>query len=142
MQGNSLPTLENEIEIVLKTRISLKRKRIRKDFTHAGNLVDAFFGLTKEDLEKLEKWLKKTGKKRSQVLREAIDYYWSNVNSGKKVISKRMLGKYQNQGLSTIGVTIRRDQDSWIRVMSEKAGKTMSEIGREALECYLTEKNT
>ncbi len=40
-------------------------------------------------------------------------------------------------GLKTCSVTIRQDQGDWLRMMSEKTGKRLSQLGREAMENYL-----
>ncbi len=45
------------------------------------------------------------------------------------------------KGFKMVCVTIRQDQGNWLRMMSEKTGKRLSQLGREATEYYLSEKN-
>ena len=99
------------------------------------------FGLTPEQLEKLEKEVKKTHSDRSNISRKAVDTYWLNQN--KKKIIPQPLPAYQKHsilGLKTVSVTLRKDQSDWLRSMSELTGKTISQLGRDALDEYLAER--
>ena len=99
------------------------------------------FGLTPEQLEKLENEVKKTHSDRSNISRKAVDTYWLNQN--KKKIIPQPLPSYQKHsilGLKTVSVTLRKDQADWLRSMSELTGKTISQLGRNALDEYLAER--
>ncbi len=83
----------------------------------------------------VENRVKKTKTNRSNIFRRAIDAYWLKLNKEPEI--RCITGKkYPVRGLKTIAVTIRKDQDDWLRQMVEKTGKKRSEIGREALEYY------
>ena len=77
-----------------------------------------------------------TGKTCSHIVREALDSYAMKVN--KEPLSKHQENqKYPIIGLKTIPVTIRQDQDDWLRLVADKTGKKLSQLGREAVEYYL-----
>jgi len=101
------------------------------------------FGLTQELLKKLENEVKKTHSSRSNISRKAIDSYWLYRNKQQIVHPPFQFSKKNvTLGLKTVSITIRRDQASWLRSMSETTGRTISEMGRNALEFYFSKRET
>ncbi len=127
---------ENELILKFKARIPFKNYKVRKKCHGQGNMAHGHFGLTKTQRETLENMVKRTHKSRSHIFRQAIDAYWLKLNKEPSIpcITGK---KYPVQGLLIVPVTIRQDQDDWLRIMVEKTGKKRSEIGREAFEYYL-----
>ncbi len=101
-----------------------------------GNVVQAHFGLPLEMYKGLENRVKNTKKTRSHISREALDLYFLKVNKEPLEIHQ-ICEKNVIIGLKNIPVTIRRDQSYWLRMMAEKTGKKISQLGREAIEYYL-----
>lgn len=115
-----------------------KRKGVRTDLNFRGNMAHAYFGLSHEVCKRLENMIEKTRKNRSHISREALDAYFLEVNKA----PLRVHGSCEKDpiiGLKHIPLTIRKDQSEWMRLMSEKTGKKMSRLGREAIEFYLTQ---
>jgi len=112
-------------------------KGVKKYYGDAGKLVPVLFGLTHEQLEKLENEVKKTHSGRSNISRKAVDSYWLHQNKQKIIHPpSQLFQKHLILGLKTVSITIRRDQAAWLKSMAEISGKTVSEIGRNALEFY------
>jgi predicted DNA-binding protein len=122
-----------------QSRNSRKRKGDKRNQRGCGTVVNAYFGLPQEICKRLENRVKKTGKTRSHIVREALDSYALKVN--KEPLSTHQANeKHPIIGLRTYPLTIRQDQDAWLRTMAEKTGKKLSHIGREAVEWYFNEK--
>ena len=99
-------------------------------------MAQGLFGLSKNQIEILEKRVKKAKTNRSNIFRKAIDAYWLKLNKEPEI--QCVTGKkYPIKGLKIIATTIRKDQDDWLRQMVEKTGKKRIELGREAIEYYL-----
>ena len=139
--GNGI-TLYFETKLPPRIRRNLHGgKGVKKYYGDAGTLLPVLFRLTQEQLEKLEKEVKKTHSDRANISRKAIDTYWLNQN--KKKIVPQPLPSYQKHsvlGLKTVSVTLRKDQAEWLRSMAELTGKTISQLGRDALDEYLAER--
>ncbi len=118
-----------------------KRKGVRTDKGARGNVVQAHFGLPLKMYERLENRVKNTKKTRSHISREALDFYFLKVNKEPLQIHQ-ICAKDPIVGLKHIPITIRRDQSSWLRMMAEKTGKKISQLGREAIEYYLDNHNS
>ncbi len=112
----------------------LKGKLVKGKYCGPGEPVSVLFGLTEKQREKLENEVKKTHLNRSNIYRKSLDAYRLKIN--KEPISYQPYHKYPILGLKNVSVTIRQDQADWVRVLAEKTGKKLSEIGREALEYY------
>ncbi len=135
-----------EITVHLRVRLpeperrkSLKDKLVKSKYIGPGQPVSVLFGLTENQRKKLENEVKRTHSNRSNICRKALDAYRLKIN--KETVSYQPYHKYPVLGLKNISVTIRQDQADWVRIMAEKTGKKLSEIGREALE-YFFEKTT
>ena len=115
----------------------MKDKTVKDDKNKNKNVVNAYFGLPPKLWKTLEKRVQDTQTNRSHIVRQAIDAYLIMLNktgfSKHKKYQKSVVGK----GLKTMAVTIRKDQDRWLRRVSEQTGKKISLIGREAIELHL-----
>jgi len=101
--------------------------------------VTAYFGLTNELCKMLENRVKKSQRNRSHIFRKALDSYLMKVNKEPFFANHQPCQKYPILGLKTVPVTIRRDQDDWLRKMAQLTGKRLSQLGREAIQSYLSE---
>ncbi len=99
-------------------------------------MANAYIGLPLKICERLENRVKKTKKNRSHISREALDCYFLKVNKEPLKVHQ-ICEKDPIIGLKVIPVTIRRDQIDLLRIMAEKTGKKLSQLGREAIEHYL-----
>ena len=91
--------------------------------------------MPQEICERLENRVQKTQKTRSHIVKEALDAYFLKVNKEPLEVHQ-ICEKDPVIGLKTVSVTIRQDQGDWLRMMSEKTGKRLSQLGREAMEHY------
>jgi hypothetical protein len=118
-------------------------KGFKKYYGESGKLIPVLFGLTQEQLEKLENEAQKAHSGRSNISRKAIDFYWLHTNNRKIIHRPFQLGekrKCENLGLKPLPVTIRRDQIEWLKSITEITGKSISEVGRNAIEYYFAER--
>lgn len=86
--------------------------------------------------KRLENKVKNTKKTRSHISREALDFYFLKVNKEPLQIHQ-ICEKDPIVDLKHISISIRQDQGSWLRMMAEKTGKKISQLGREAIGYYL-----
>lgn len=120
-----------------QSRISYKSKGVKRNPRTRRAVVNAYFGLPEEMCKRLENRVKTSRKTRSHIVKEALDAYFLKVNKEPLEVHQ-ICEKDPVIGLKTISVTIRQDQGDWLRMMSEKTGKKLSQLGREAMEFYLT----
>lgn len=131
--------MEVHFQVALLPRQSRKyliRKGVRTDEGARGKLVQAHFGLPHEVYKRLQNLVKVTKKNRSHISREALDAYFLKVNKEPLKVHG-VCEKDPVIGLKHIPITIRQDQSSWLRIMAEKTGRKISQLGREAIENYL-----
>ena len=83
---------------------------------------------------------KKEGKSGSEVLRKAIDNYLNRINW--ENLSYEPYRKTTPTGLKVLPRTISKDQDARLRNLSEKTGRKMSELVREAVEGFSLSETT
>ena len=100
-------------------------------------MVHVYFGLPEKVWERLENMVKDTQKSRSHISREALDCYFLEVNKA-PLKMHQICEKDPIIGLKTAPLTIRKDQEEWLRMMAEKTGKNLSQLGREAIKHYLS----
>lgn len=115
----------------------MKNKAITDDKNKNKNVVNAYFGLTLKLWKALEKRVQDTQTTRSHIVRQAIDAYLIVLNKTGFSKHKKYQKSVVGEGLKTMAVTIRKDQDRWLRLVSEQTGKKISLIGREAIEHHL-----
>lgn len=111
--------------------------RLRRKNASRANYANIYVGLSAQWAKKLEKEAEKRKITESEVLREVLDKYFAYIEKNgfsKKVCTKFSVGK----GLKTKSRTVRRDQESRLRKMTEKSGRHISELVREALNGFLT----
>jgi len=116
-------------------------KGVKKYYGDAGQLVPVLFGLPPGLIKLIDIESKKQKSNRSNISRKIVDSYWLGCNKNKIVIPPFQPNQKQPVlGLKTVSITIRRDQAAWLRAMSDKTGKSISEIGRNALEIYFSKR--
>ncbi len=77
---------------------------------------------------------KKGGKTESEILRMILDAYFQNI--GKESPPCEPLRKTSPVGLKVLPRTIRKEQDARLRELTEKTGRKISELVREAVESF------
>ena len=108
----------------------LPKRSWKNQISKSRNYVTVYPGLTEDQLQKLNKIARETGRSCSEILREAIDQYLKTYKDEEQPV---FLRKQPIVGLKVVPRTIRRDQEERIREISQKTGKKMSEVMREAL---------
>jgi hypothetical protein len=117
----------------------LSGKGVKKYYGDAGQLVPVLFGLTSMLIKLIDIESKKQKSNRSNISRKIVDSYWLDYNKKKIVIpSVQPNQKHPILGLKTVSITLRRDQAAWLRSMAEMTRKTISELGRDAIEFYFS----
>ena len=109
-------------------------KRLVKAETSRRNYTTIYVGLTPELAGKLGNFAKKGGKTESEILRGILDAYFQNI--GKKSPPCEPLRKTSPVGLKVLPRTIRKEQDARLRELTEKTGRKISELVREAVENF------
>lgn len=105
------------------------KKQGVKNVSSRRNYVNVYFGLTPDLVRKLKGVAEKQVKTESEVLRQILDKYLK-----KRKVSYKPYLKTPPRGLKTLPRTIRKEQDKELRKMSEKSGRGISELVREAVE--------
>jgi len=89
--------------------------------------------LTPELIKKVKDLAEKNAKTESEVLRRILDVYFENI---KKNLPYEPLRKTSPVGLKVLPRTIRKDQDAKLRELTEKTGRKISELVRQAVEIF------
>jgi len=119
----------------------LSGKGVKKYYGDAGQLVPVLFGLPPELIKLIDIESRKQKSNRSNISRKIVDSYWLDYNKKKIVIPPTQPNQKQSiLGLKIVSITLRRDQAAWLRSMAETTGKSISELGRDALEFYFAER--
>jgi len=120
----------------------LSGKGVKKYYGDAGQLVPVLFGLPSGLIKLIDIESRRQKSNRSNISRKIIDLYWLDYNKKKIVIPPSQPNQKQPiLGLKIVSITLRRDQAAWLRSMSETTGKSISEIGRDALGCYFSKRD-
>lgn len=114
--------------------ITIPEKQRKAANKPGKDFVTVYFALPKNLLGRLEGHAKEQGTTESAVLRKMIDEYFSK-NKGKS-FDYSPFRKQSVLGMKTAPRTVRRDQDKMLRGFSQKTGRSMSEIIREAIEVF------
>ena len=117
----------------LQLSLPLKKQRFTC-INPQKNYVNVYFGLTSKQAEKFKKLTKKEKKSESEVLRAILARFIYNME--KKKVGYRPCRKTSPQGLKTLPRTICKEQNKKLRELSEKTGRSLSELVREAVEKY------
>ena len=90
--------------------------------------------MTKEQAGKLREAAKKAVVTESEALRRMVDAYLAEVD--RRGLPAEPYGKMQFRGYEqrVVPRTIRREQDARLRELSERIGRSISELVREAVE--------
>lgn len=102
--------------------------------------MNVYFGLTKKLAKKLEDLAKKQRKTESATLRQILERYLEdkskeiNTNTENRSSSYQPLKKCPHLGLKHLPRTITKEQDTKLRKLAEKTGRTISGMVREAVE--------
>ncbi|MCB4792155.1 MAG: ribbon-helix-helix domain-containing protein [Elusimicrobia bacterium] len=114
--------------------ITIPEKQKRAENKPGKDFVTLYFALPKNLSDRLEGHAKDQKTTESAVLRNMIDEYFSK-NKGKS-LDYSPLKKLSILGMKTTPRTVRRDQDKMLRDFSQKTGRNVSEIVRNAIEKY------
>ena len=100
------------------------------------NYTTVYFSLTAEQAGKLQEAAKKQVVTESEALRRMLDAYLAEVD--KRGLPAEPYGKMRFKGYEerVVPRTIRREQDSRLRELSERTGRSLSELVREAVEAF------
>jgi hypothetical protein len=92
--------------------------------------------LTSEQGRKLREAAKMAVVSESEVLRRMLDAYLAEVD--KRGLPSEPYGKMRFQGYEerVVPRTIRKEQDSRLRELSERTGRSISELVREAVDRF------
>ncbi len=115
-------TLPNEKQLV-KTGIGTR------------NFTTIYANLTPELARKLKDLAKKEGEVESAALRQILDSYFKVIE--KKGLPYEPLRKFSPVGLKLLPRTIRKDQGIKLMELTEKTGRKISELIREAVESFV-----
>lgn len=96
------------------------------------NYATIYCSLHKKATEKLKDLAEKRCKTESEVLRQIIDAYLKSMD--KKDLPYEPLKKFSPVGLKLLARTISKEQDVKLRELSDKTGRKLSELVREAVE--------
>ena len=116
-----------------------KKPLIKTDFSNR-RFTTAYIGLSSDMITLLGSTAKKEGKSGSEILRKAIDSYLNRINW--ENLSYEPYKKTSPTGLKVLPRTISKDQDARLRNLSEKTGRKMSELVREAVEGFSLSETT
>jgi predicted DNA-binding protein len=123
----------NCLQLHLETTLP-NEKRLVKAETSRRNYTTIYVGLTPELAKKLGDLAKKGGKTESEILRGILDAYFRNI--GKKGPPCEPLRKTPPVGLKVFPRTIKKEQDARLRELTEKTGRKISELVREAVDNF------
>ena len=98
------------------------------------NYTTIYVGLTPELAKKLGNLARKGGKTESEILRGVLDAYFQHI--GRKGLIYEPLRKTPPVGLKVLPRTIRKEQDVRLRELTEKTGRKISELVREAVKNF------
>ena len=107
---------------------------VKKISRRHTNYTTVYLSLTTEQAKKLREAAKKAVTSESEALRRMLDAYLAEVN--KRGLPSEPYGKMRFLGYEerVVPRTIRREQDSRLREVSEQSGRSLSELVREAVE--------
>ena len=125
------------IFIHLKATLPYKNKLVKTNHP-TRNYTTIYIGLTPKQAQKLANLAKKQGKTESKVLRKVLDLYLKRVET--KGLLFEPYRKTSPLGMKVLPRTITRDQDRKLRKLAEKTGRKISELAREAVDIYFSEK--
>ncbi len=118
------------IVIRLQARLPFKRPLFPKISPSKG-YVNVYVSLPLKLQKKLVKLAQKAGKTESTVLRDILDSYLHR--KGRKKLSYEPCYKVPPLGMKVLLRTVRKEQDKRLRELSEKTGRGVSELVREAV---------
>jgi len=118
----------------LQATLLYKRQRVKKLSARHTNYTTVYFSLTAEQVRKLREVAKKALTTESEALRRMLDAYLAEV--AKRGLPCEPYSKMRFRGYEqrVVPRTIRREQDSRLRELAERTGRSISELVREAVE--------
>jgi hypothetical protein len=127
----------NSIEIHLHATLPYKRQRVKKLSARHTNYTTVYFALTGEQAKKLREAARQALVTESDALRRMLDASLAEVD--KRGLPSEPYGKMRFLGYEqrVVPRTIRREQDAKLRELSERTGRSISELLREAMEKHL-----
>ena len=117
----------------------VKRQRVKTDFSQrTRNYTTVYFSLTAAQAGKLREAAKKAAVSESEALRRMVDAYLAEAD--KRGLPSELYGKMRFLGYEerVVPRTIRKEQDAKLRELSERTGRSLSALVREAVERYGT----
>jgi len=110
------------------------QKRLTKLESPKKRYTAVYVGLTPELLTKLGDLANKRGDTQSEALRHILDAYLEGIS--KKGLPCEPLRKTSPVGLTVTPRTIGKEQNKKLRELSEKTGRKISDLVREAVEGF------
>lgn len=122
------------MKLHLQATLPAVRKLVKKPSARHTNYTTVYFSLTAEQARKLKEAAKKALVSESEALRRMIDAHLAEVD--RRGIPAEPYGKMRFQGYEerVVPRTIRKEQDAKLRELSERTGRSLSELVREAVE--------
>ena len=125
------------IFIHLKAALPYKNQLVKTNHP-TRNYTTIYIGLVPKQAQKLANLAKKQGKTESTALRTILDAYFKDIE--KRELPYEPYRKFSPLGLKVLPRTITKDQDRKLRKLAEKTGRKISELAREAVDIYFSEK--
>ncbi len=110
-------------------------RQLVKTGTSRRNYTTVYVGLTPDLAKKLCNLAKKLNTTESAALRKILDAYFKDIE--KKGLPYEPLRKISPVGLKVLPRTIRKEQGEKIRELTEKTGRKISELVRDAVESFV-----
>ena len=112
------------------------KQRVKKLSARHTNYATVYFALTAEQARKLKEASKKALVGESETLRRMLDAYLAEVD--KRGLPAEPYGKMRFLGYEerVVPRTIRKEQDVRLRELSERTGRSISELMREVVERF------
>ena len=125
----------------MKATLPYKKQRVKKLSARHTNYTTVYFSLTAEQARKLREAAKKALTSESEALRKMLDAYLAEIE--KRGLPSEPYGKMRFQGYEerVVPRTIRREQGSRLRELSERTGRSLSELVREVVKRYSNPSN-
>jgi len=110
-------------------------KQLVKTGTSRRNYTTIYANLSPDLIKKLRNFAVKEGKTESGALREMLDSYFKGID--KKGLPYEPLRKTSPIGLKVLPRTIKKEQGEKLRELTEKTGRKISELVRDAIESFV-----
>jgi len=110
------------------------KKQLIRDNSCRRDYTTVYVGLPAVQIKKLNNLAKRLNTTESAALRKILEAYFNDIE--KKGLPYEPLRKFSPVGLKVLPRTIRKEQGIKIRELTEKTGRKISELVREAVEIF------